>query len=88
MQIYLDTANINEIREAASWGILSGVTTNPSLMAREKGADFKSTISEIATKRTGDRSSQARRSGPSNNHSPMGASPIRTARIASTAARS
>jgi len=35
MQIYLDTANINEIREAASWGILSGVTTNPSLMARE-----------------------------------------------------
>src|SRR4029450_6816299 len=49
MQIYLDTANINEIREAASWGILSGVTTNPSLIAREKGADFKSTISEIAT---------------------------------------
>jgi len=49
MQIYLDTANINEIREAASWGILSGVTTNPSLMAREKGADFQSTISEIAT---------------------------------------
>ena len=35
MQIYLDTANINEIREAASWGILSGVTTNPSLMAKE-----------------------------------------------------
>ena len=49
MQIYLDTANINEIREAASWGILSGVTTNPSLIAREKGADFQSTISEIAT---------------------------------------
>ncbi|MBK9944142.1 MAG: fructose-6-phosphate aldolase [Kouleothrix sp.] len=49
MQIYLDTANINEIREAAGWGILSGVTTNPTLIAREKGADFKSTISEIAT---------------------------------------
>ncbi|HNP72075.1 MAG TPA: fructose-6-phosphate aldolase [Kouleothrix sp.] len=49
MQIYLDTANINEIREAASWGILSGVTTNPTLIAKEKGADFKSTISEIAT---------------------------------------
>jgi transaldolase len=48
MQIYLDTANIDEIREAASWGILSGVTTNPSLMAKEKGADFKSTIQEIA----------------------------------------
>jgi len=48
MQIYLDTANIEEIREAASWGILSGVTTNPSLMAKEKGADFRTTIQEIA----------------------------------------
>jgi transaldolase len=48
MQIYLDTANIGEIREAASWGILSGVTTNPTLMAKEKGADFKATIQEIA----------------------------------------
>jgi transaldolase len=48
MQIFLDTANINEIREAASWGILSGVTTNPSLIAKEKGADFKATIQEIA----------------------------------------
>ncbi|NOK60755.1 MAG: fructose-6-phosphate aldolase [Chloroflexi bacterium AL-W] len=49
MHIYLDTANIDEIREAASWGILSGVTTNPTLMAKEKGADHKSTIQEIAT---------------------------------------
>jgi transaldolase len=49
MQIYLDTANLDEIREAASWGILSGVTTNPTLIAKEKGADFKSTIQEIAT---------------------------------------
>lgn len=48
MQLYLDTANLDEIREAASWGVLSGVTTNPSLIAREKGADFKATISEIA----------------------------------------
>jgi transaldolase len=49
MQLYLDTANLNEIREAASWGILSGVTTNPTLIAREKGADFQSTIQEIAS---------------------------------------
>ncbi|WP_322816141.1 fructose-6-phosphate aldolase [Chloroflexus sp.] len=48
MQIYLDTANLAEIREAASWGILSGVTTNPTLIAREKGADFKAIITEIA----------------------------------------
>ena len=49
MQIYLDTANINEIREAASWGILSGVTTNPTLISKEKGVDFQTTIQEIAT---------------------------------------
>lgn len=49
MQLYLDTANLDEIREAASWGVLSGVTTNPTLIAREQGADFKATISEIAT---------------------------------------
>jgi len=49
VEIYLDTANLEEIREAASWGILSGVTTNPSLMAKEKGADFQTTIQEIAS---------------------------------------
>jgi transaldolase len=48
MQLFLDTANIDEIREVASWGILSGVTTNPTLIAKEKGADFKATIQEIA----------------------------------------
>ncbi len=47
MELYLDTANIEEIREVASWGVLSGVTTNPSLIARE-GRDFKATIAEIA----------------------------------------
>ena len=49
MKIYLDTANLGEIREAARWGILSGVTTNPSLMARETGAGFRETITEIAS---------------------------------------
>ena len=34
MKIFIDTANIEEIKEAASWGILDGVTTNPSLMAK------------------------------------------------------
>ncbi len=47
MKIYLDTANLGEIREAARWGILSGVTTNPSLMAREAGAGFEETIRTI-----------------------------------------
>ncbi|OES44878.1 fructose-6-phosphate aldolase [Domibacillus iocasae] len=35
MKFFIDTANIDEIREAHSWGILSGVTTNPSLVAKE-----------------------------------------------------
>ena len=48
MKIYLDTANLAEIREAARWGVLSGVTTNPSLMAREAGAGFEDTIRAIA----------------------------------------
>ncbi len=46
MKIFIDTANVEEIREAASWGILSGVTTNPSLIAKE-GRDFKKVVTEI-----------------------------------------
>ncbi|MBN1485261.1 MAG: transaldolase family protein [Chloroflexia bacterium] len=47
MEIYLDTANVQEIRHAARLGLISGVTTNPSLMAREEGAAFKETVQEI-----------------------------------------
>ncbi len=46
MKFFLDTANLNEIREAAALGILDGVTTNPSLIAKE-GKPFKPTILEI-----------------------------------------
>ena len=46
MKFFVDTANLNEIREAASLGILDGVTTNPSLLAKE-GKPFKETILEI-----------------------------------------
>jgi len=46
MKIFLDTANIAEIKEAHSWGVIDGVTTNPSLIARE-GRDFVATIAEI-----------------------------------------
>ena len=46
MKIFLDTANIEEIKEGASWGIVDGVTTNPSLIARE-GRDFKEVVKEI-----------------------------------------
>lgn len=46
MKIFLDTANIDEIREAHSWGILDGVTTNPSLVAKE-GKDFLDVVRQI-----------------------------------------
>ncbi|MGI6620874.1 MAG: fructose-6-phosphate aldolase [Bacillota bacterium] len=46
MQLFLDTANIDEIKEALSWGVISGVTTNPSLVAKEK-RDFKTLVKEI-----------------------------------------
>ena len=43
MKIFLDTANLTEIQEAAKLGVVSGVTTNPTLMAKE-GADFEETV--------------------------------------------
>lgn len=46
MQLFIDSANLEEIKTAASWGILNGATTNPSLIAKE-GKDFKKTILEI-----------------------------------------
>lgn len=46
MKLFLDTANLDEIRDAVSWGVIDGVTTNPSLIARE-GRDFVDTIFQI-----------------------------------------
>jgi transaldolase len=48
MKIFIDTANIEQIREVNSWGILDGVTTNPSLVAKE-GCDFKTRLNEICS---------------------------------------
>lgn len=48
MKLFVDTANVGEIREAASLGILDGVTTNPSLVAKEK-REFKELIKEICS---------------------------------------
>lgn len=47
MKIFIDTANIEHIKEVASWGILDGVTTNPSLIAKE-GRNFREVIEEIS----------------------------------------
>lgn len=47
MKLFIDTANIDEIKEIKEWGILEGVTTNPSLIAREGDVDFKEVITRI-----------------------------------------
>jgi transaldolase len=47
MQFFLDTANLNDIREAAAFGFADGVTTNPSLIAKEGNVDFKQHIAAI-----------------------------------------
>ena len=48
MKIFLDTANINDIREASALGVIDGVTTNPSLIAKE-GRKFEEVVEEICS---------------------------------------
>ena len=57
MKIFLDTASLKEIREAASLGVVDGITTNPSLLAKERGdpeeillEDWKKVKREIGAK--------------------------------------
>jgi transaldolase len=47
MRLFLDTANIDEIRHGVQMGVLAGVTTNPSLMAKEKGVTYRDRVVEI-----------------------------------------
>ena len=47
MEFFIDTANLDEINEIKDWGILSGVTTNPSLIAKEGKIDFEDVIKKI-----------------------------------------
>ncbi len=49
MKLFIDTANIDEIREVNSWGIIDGVTTNPSLIVKETDRDFEGIIEEISS---------------------------------------
>lgn len=48
MKLFIDTANIDEIKEASQWGVIKGVTTNPSLIAKE-GRNLKDVINEIVS---------------------------------------
>lgn len=49
MKLFLDTANIDEIREINDWGVLRGITTNPSLISKEKPKDWVSHVKEICS---------------------------------------
>ena len=57
MKFFLDTANLDELRKGASWGIVDGVTTNPSLIAKE-GKPFEEHIREICSIVDGDISAE------------------------------
>lgn len=48
MKLFVDSASIEEIKTAASWGVIDGVTTNPTLIMKS-GGDFKKTVLEICT---------------------------------------
>ncbi len=49
MRIFLDTANISEIRQGVKLGVVSGVTTNPTLVSKEGLADYKACVKEICS---------------------------------------
>ncbi len=58
MKFFVDTANLEEIREAGELGLIDGVTTNPSLVAKEGDIDFKERIAEICSIIDGDVSAE------------------------------
>lgn len=58
MKFFIDTANLNEIRECAEMGLIDGVTTNPSLIAKEGSVDFKEHIAAICQITPGDVSAE------------------------------
>ena len=58
MKFFVDTANLGEIKEAAELGLVDGVTTNPSLVAKEGDIDFKERIAEICEIIDGDVSAE------------------------------
>lgn len=58
MKFFIDTANLDEIREAAEMGLIDGVTTNPSLIAKEGDVDFKEHIAKICALVDGDVSAE------------------------------
>jgi len=58
MKFFIDTANLDEIREASELGLIDGVTTNPSLVAKEGNVDFKEHLKKICDLVKGDISAE------------------------------
>lgn len=59
MKFFLDTANLDEVKKAHSWGVIAGVTTNPSLVSKEGSVNFHTRIREIAETVNGPVSAEA-----------------------------
>lgn len=59
MKFFLDTANLDEVKRAHSWGVIAGVTTNPTLVSKEGRVDFHTRIREIAETVNGPVSAEA-----------------------------
>ena len=59
MKFFLDTANLEDIKTAHSWGVIAGVTTNPTLVSKEGDIDFHTRVREIAETVNGPVSAEA-----------------------------
>ncbi|WP_417028874.1 fructose-6-phosphate aldolase [Cloacibacillus evryensis] len=59
MKFFLDTANLEEVKAACSWGVIAGVTTNPTLVSKEGNIDFHTRVREIAETVNGPVSAEA-----------------------------
>ncbi|MCD8162866.1 MAG: fructose-6-phosphate aldolase [Synergistaceae bacterium] len=59
MKFFLDTANLDEIKTAHSWGVIAGVTTNPTIVSKEGNIDFHTRVREIAETANGPVSAEA-----------------------------
>lgn len=59
MKFFLDTASLDEVKKAHSWGVIAGVTTNPTLVSKEGKVDFHARIREIAETVNGPVSAEA-----------------------------
>jgi transaldolase len=66
MEIFLDTASVNEIRKTLPWGLISGVTTNQKIFLAEKGCNFRDRVQEILSLVDGPLSVELTRTGGTN----------------------